>query len=76
MLVLYMICLVSTSVRQCYIGTTPTDRRVVYSTIAVKGLVSNIYTDSNISIEIWVQEVYKGNTKYSVILILHLLIGG
>jgi len=64
MLVLYMICLVSTSVLQCYIGTTPTDR-VVYSTIVVKGLVSNIYSDSNISIEIWVQEVYKGNIRYN-----------
>ena len=64
MLVLYMICVVYTSVGQCYIGTTPTDRRVVYSTIAVKGLVSNIYSDSNISIDIWVQEVYKGNNIY------------
>ena len=50
---------IATCVAQCSYPSSPPERRAVSSSIAVKALLSNIYTDTDTA-EIWIQEVYKG----------------
>jgi len=57
---------IATCVAQCSYPSSPPERRAVSSSIAVKALLSNIYTDTDTA-EIWIQEVYKGSEKLAAV---------